>query len=108
MSDAKTAPEPISEADVRRVARLARLDLTDAEIADQTVRLAAVLGYIDRLRALDLAGVEPLSNPLDATDRACADQPGPCLETDALMKRAPETFPPFVKVPKVLGDRGSA
>ncbi len=99
---------PISRAEVERVARLARLELTPDELDDSTARLAATLGYVERLNRLDLAGVEPLSNPMDSTSRADADEPREMLPTEALMKMAPASRPPFVRVPKVLGDGGGA
>lgn len=100
--------QPLPESDVRRIARLARLELSDSQVAAFASRLGATLGYIDRLRELNLDGVEPLTHPLDQTNRLDDDVPGPTLDTDALMKIAPESFPPYVKVPKVLGDEGAA
>ncbi|MGP1308958.1 MAG: Asp-tRNA(Asn)/Glu-tRNA(Gln) amidotransferase subunit GatC [Phycisphaerales bacterium] len=95
--------------DVRRIARLARLELRDDEVVQFSTRLGATLGYIERLRELDLEGVEPLTHPLDQTNRLGDDEVGPTLDTEALMKIAPDRMPPFVKVPKVLGgDEGSA
>lgn len=98
---------PLPEADVRRVARLGRLELTDAQVGEYAKKLGATLGYIERLRELDLEGVEPLTNPLDQTNRLGRDEVGATLDTEALMKIAPETMPPYVKVPKVLGGDGA-
>jgi len=103
-----TIPQSLSEETVRKVARLSRLTLDDAEVHSNAQRLSAVLGYINRLSELDLTGVEPLSNPLDAVNRADADEPAPGLQTETLMKMAPETHTPFVKVPKVLPDADGA
>jgi len=98
----------ISREQVERVAHLARLELTPAELDENTTRLGALLGYVERLSGLDLDGVEPLSNPLDATNRVDADEPRNPLPTGTLMTLAPDTHPPFVQVPKVLGDGGAA
>lgn len=97
-------PDPLSTADVHRIARLARLSLTDDQAQAERTRLSAVLGYMERLRELDLTGVEPLASPLDASAPLRADRPGPTLPTDVLMEMAPQTAPPFVKVPKVIGE----
>lgn len=97
-------PEPLSTADVQRIARLARLSLTDEQAHAERTRLSAVLGYMERLRELDLEGIEPLASPLDISAPLRPDDPGPTLPTAALMGMAPETVPPFVKVPKVLGE----
>ncbi len=97
----------ISEQTVRKVARLARLELSEGAISTYTEQLASVLGYVERLQSLDLSEAEPMAHPLDATNRTEADEPGEMLSTEALMKMAPDTEPPFVRVPKVLGEGGA-
>lgn len=99
---------PISIEHVRKVAALSRLAITDDEAAAYQHDLAKVLGYIDRLRQLDLSGVEPLVNVGDVRDRTRADEPGPTLPTRTLLDMAPESFEQFVKIPKVQGDGGGA
>jgi aspartyl-tRNA(Asn)/glutamyl-tRNA(Gln) amidotransferase subunit C len=101
-------PEPLSAEHVRRIARLSRLTLTDAEVEEYRVRLSAVLASFERLRELDLSGVEPLTNVADAHSRLDPDEPGTTLPTRALLEMAPDTFDSFVKVPKVVGGGGSA
>ncbi len=98
----------LTAADVRKVARLARLALPEDQIEEHRVRLAAVLGYVERLGELDLTGVEPLAHVGEEAHRLRADVPGPALPTEALMAMAPDTMPPFVRIPKVLGDGGGA
>lgn len=108
------ADDHLSIETVQRVARLSRLALSDEQIRHCAGRLDAVLGYIERLRSLDLEGVQPLTNPLDARNRLDDDVPsehapkGTLLRPEDLMKMAPASMPPFVKVPKVLGDDGGA
>ena len=101
-------PEPLTGEQVRKVAKLARLALTDAQVEDYRARLGTVLGYMERLRGLDMSDVEPLTHPLEASNRMDDDEPGPTLSTDELMKMAPDTMPPFIKVPKVLDEGGGA
>jgi aspartyl-tRNA(Asn)/glutamyl-tRNA(Gln) amidotransferase subunit C len=93
---------PMSAA--RRVARLARLALDEQTLDEERRSLSAVLAYVETLRELDLAGVEPLAHPSDRGARPAADEPGPALPTGVLMRLAPEADPPFVQVPKVVGD----
>jgi len=100
--------EPLSPDYVRRIAKLSRLSLTDAQVADYGARMTAVLGYMDRLRELKLDDVEPMANVGGTTNRLDDDTPGPTLSNEALMEIAPDTMPPFVKVPKVLGEGGGA
>lgn len=94
--------------EVRKVARLSRLELSEDMLEAQRKRLAEVLGYIDRLAELDLEGVEPMSGVADETNRLDEDIPGETLPTEALMKMAPDVHAPFVKAPKVLGDGSGA
>lgn len=98
----------LSEAEVRKVARLSRLALTDEQLAEQRTRLAAVLGYVERLRELDLEGVEPLAHPGEAVNRLDEDEPRETLAAGTLAAMAPSSFGAFVKVPKVIGDGGGA
>jgi aspartyl-tRNA(Asn)/glutamyl-tRNA(Gln) amidotransferase subunit C len=54
----------IDEIQVRRVAKLARLDLTDDEVARFSTQLSAILGYVEKLNELDTDSVEPLAHCL--------------------------------------------
>lgn len=99
-----TSPPPLSEATVRKVASLSRLAITDAQVAQYQHQLSDVLAYIERLRTLDLEGVEPLTHVGDTTNRARADEVGPMLGNEVAMGLAPESVGPFIKVPKVIGD----
>lgn len=94
----------LSSEEVRRIAQLAKLSLTDEQVEEERTRLSAVLGYMERLRGPDLEGVEPMASPLEAMASPRADEPGPTLPTSVLMEMAPEAMAPFVKVPKVIGE----
>ena len=103
--------QPISEDDVRKVAKLARLTLTDEEVHHFTDQLAAVLGYIGKISELDVEGVEPMAHPLDLTNvfrEDVEDKDNPAHSRDALLANAPDRAEAFFKVPKVLGDGGGA
>jgi len=100
--------ESLSPDYVRRIAKLSRLSLTDEQVEQYGSRMSAVLGYMNRLRELNLDDVEPMANVGGTTNRLDEDTPGPMLSNDALMKIAPDKMPPFVKVPKVLGEGGGA
>jgi len=99
-------PAPLSLADVRKVAALSRLALTEDELAASQARLSAILSYVDRLRGIDLAAVEPLYSAHDMAARLADDVPGPILPTAALLAMAPGTDGPFVAIPKVIGGAG--
>jgi len=101
------APEPLSEDDVRKVARLSPLLLEDDQIAEHAQGLRAVLGYVERLQNLDLEGVEPLTTPAGETNRLDEDDPADPLDNAVLMSMTPKSVPPFVATPKVAGDGGA-
>jgi aspartyl-tRNA(Asn)/glutamyl-tRNA(Gln) amidotransferase subunit C len=94
--------------EVRKVARLSRLALSDEQVERYRTQLSAVLGYMDRLRQVDLTGVEPMAHAGEAVSRLADDTPGPTLATGAFMSMAPEKWPPFIKVPKVIDEGGGA
>ena len=56
----------ISHDDIRRIAELARIEVTADEIRDVHAKLAAIFGLIDELAAVDTAGIEPMAHTLDA------------------------------------------
>lgn len=97
--------EPLSLADTRKVATLARLALTDAQLDEHRHHLGAILNHVRQLRSLDLSGVEPMTSPVQSVNRLAEDVPGPTLTNEQLMAMAPRgaAEPPFVRVPKVIG-----
>jgi aspartyl-tRNA(Asn)/glutamyl-tRNA(Gln) amidotransferase subunit C len=101
-------PPQLTPDDVRKVARLSRLAVAEADIERYRTELAAVLGYVERLRELDLSGVEPLTHAGDEANRLDDDVPGPMLANAVAMAMAPEPHPPFFGTPKVLGEGGGA
>ena len=98
----------LSEDYVRKIARLSRLAVRDEEIPHYQSQLSAVLNYVQRLREIDLAGVEPLTNVAGTTNRLADDAPGPTLPVNVLTKLAPQSFSRFIKVPKVIEDSGAS
>ncbi|MBK8101841.1 MAG: Asp-tRNA(Asn)/Glu-tRNA(Gln) amidotransferase subunit GatC [Cellvibrionales bacterium] len=87
---------------VEQLARLARLGLDDAVLARTTQSLGDVLTLIDQLQALDTAGVEPMSHPLDAVQRLRADVVSEPNQRDALQAIAPAVADGLFLVPKVI------
>jgi aspartyl-tRNA(Asn)/glutamyl-tRNA(Gln) amidotransferase subunit C len=88
--------------DVRWVAHLARLQLSDAELATMTRQLAAILDYVDLLKQVNTEGVEPLAHPLPVHNVFRDDEPAPSLPTDAALANAPDRHGDFYGVPAVL------
>jgi aspartyl-tRNA(Asn)/glutamyl-tRNA(Gln) amidotransferase subunit C len=88
--------------EVRRVARLARLALTDAEAETMRAQLEHILGYMAELDAVDVSAVEPTYHaiPLDAPLRPDVVRPG--LPREEALAAAPATEAGGFAVPKVL------
>jgi aspartyl-tRNA(Asn)/glutamyl-tRNA(Gln) amidotransferase subunit C len=92
----------IDPATVDRVARLARLSLTDAERAIFTEQLRHILDYFARLVDLDLTAVEPTSHVLGAAALLREDEVRPSLDREEVLAAAPAQEDGFFKVPPVL------
>ena len=88
--------------EVRRLARLARLELTDAELETMTGQLSRILEYVAQLQQVDTEGVEPLAHALDVHNVFRADEPVPCLPVAEALANAPKRSGDFYSVPAVL------
>ena len=75
---------------VLHVARLARLELSDEEVARMAEELSHVLDHIEKIRELELKDVLPTSHVVDVAAPLRADQPTESLSRDAVLKSAPE------------------
>lgn len=91
----------ISEEQVRHVANLARLGLTDGEIKRMGGQLDAILDSIEEIRKLDLDGVEPTANPLELTNVLRDDEPREELPREAALQNAPEPDEELFVVPRI-------
>ena len=94
----------ISRDDVEHVARLARLALTEPEKERMREQLDAILTYIDKLRALDVEGVEPTSHAVPLVNVMRDDEVTPCLAREEAAANAPDPFGEFFRVPRILED----
>lgn len=98
-----------TEVDIRHIARLARLELTDAEMAALRKEIPEILGYVQQLQEVDVEGVEPTAHAADIVNVMRADEIGDCQSLDKTMKNAPAVAEgELFKVAKVLDDGGSA
>ncbi len=97
----------LTEEQVRHVAKLARLNCSEAEIAMFTRQLGSILEYVNQLNELDTTGVEPLAHCLPIHNVFRDDIVQPSLSNDEALKNAPGRDGEFFSVPKVLGDAGA-
>ena len=92
----------ISLKDVEHVARLARLELSDADKERMRRELDSILSYIDKLRAVDTEGVEPTSHAVPLTNVMREDVTRPSFPQFDMLANAPERSGDFFRVPKVI------
>ena len=95
---------PISRDDVARVARLARLTLTDDELDRFTGQLGAVLEHATDIEALDIDDVPPTAHPYPLENVLRDDVVGPTLERDEVLAQAPAAEDGRFRVPPILGE----
>ena len=93
----------ITAADVAKVARLARLDLTDEQIAVATDQLAGMLDHFADIDALDLSDVEPMTQPYPLHNVLREDVPAPTLDRDEVLAVAPAAVDGRFRVPPIVG-----
>ncbi len=92
----------LDTATVRRIAKLARIRLEDAEVATLQGELNAILGYVEQLGEVDVAGVEPLSGGAQMALRLRDDVVTDGEMAEAILANAPSRNGPFFAVPKVV------
>jgi len=79
----------ISREQVLHVARLARLELSEAEIESMARELSAVLEWVEHIKELDLEGVAPTSHVVEMTGALRPDEVRPCLAREVALAQAP-------------------
>jgi aspartyl-tRNA(Asn)/glutamyl-tRNA(Gln) amidotransferase subunit C len=100
--------ERIDKSEVKKVAKLARLDLTETELEEFTSQLSAILDYVAQMNELDTRSVEPLAHCLPISNVLRQDVVKPSLGTEKALANAPERDNEFFKVPKILDDTSGA
>ena len=90
------------EIDVKYVAHLARLALTPDEEKKLTSQLGNILGYIDKLKELDVAGIEPTAHAVPMVNVTRPDEIRPSLPHDDALRNAPAKANGLFIVPKIV------
>lgn len=103
-----TSSQALSDEDVAKVALLARLALSEAEIARMTGELSKIVGFVSMLGEVDTSSVAPLAHPLDTQNIFRDDLPTPSLTTAEALQAAPRHDGECFLVPAVLGESGAA
>ena len=100
--------ERIDQEQVRKVAKLSRLELTESEIEEFTNQLGAILEYVEKMNELDTDNVQPLAHCLPVSNIFREDCAKESLGTEKIMANAPQRDEAFFKVPKILDDNSGA
>jgi len=91
----------ISEEQVRHVANLARLGLTDEEVKKMSGQLGAILESVEQIGELDLSDVPPTANALNLTNVFRPDEPHKCLPPEEALSTAPDSVDDLFAVPRI-------
>jgi aspartyl-tRNA(Asn)/glutamyl-tRNA(Gln) amidotransferase subunit C len=92
----------ITRREVDYVAHLSRLELTEAEKDTFAVQLSAIVGYMDKLNALDTSGVEAMVHGIEGRQAARPDHAGESLPRSEALRNAPEQADGCFKVPRII------
>jgi aspartyl-tRNA(Asn)/glutamyl-tRNA(Gln) amidotransferase subunit C len=90
----------LSLSDVKRIAHLARIEVTDAEAGQALGQLNEI--FIERLQSVDTRGIEPMSHPLGGSQRLRKDAATSTENREANMSNAPAQQDGLFLVPKVI------
>lgn len=92
----------IDRAQVEKVAYLARLNLTEAELQKMTIELGKIVAMVDQMSEIDTEGVEPLNHPLEFFNVLADDAIGTSLSRDQALANAPSADEECFRVPAVF------
>jgi aspartyl-tRNA(Asn)/glutamyl-tRNA(Gln) amidotransferase subunit C len=94
----------ISQEDVRKVAKLARLDLEEAKITTYASQLERILDYVSHLESIDTDGVLPTTRAVEVVNVTRADGVEATEVREELLNLAPQREGDFFRVPRILAE----
>ena len=92
----------LEQGDIAKLARLARIRISEESSEELRQRISDILGMIDTMQAVDTDAVDPMANPHDATQRLRADVVTEVDQWDDFQRIAPATEDGLYLVPKVI------
>jgi len=92
----------VSEKEVRYVANLARLQLSEEDVKSLAGDMNKILGYMDLLNELDTTNVAPLEHVIEMNSRLRKDEAKPTISHEDALKNAPDADSDYFRVPKVI------
>jgi aspartyl-tRNA(Asn)/glutamyl-tRNA(Gln) amidotransferase subunit C len=88
--------------DIKKLARLAHLEVTPEQASQLIPKLSAIVEHISQLKEVDVSGVEAMSHVHGSTNVFRTDEVRPHLSIDALMQNAPDRSGRFIRVPLIV------
>ena len=92
----------LNSADIKRIAHLARIEVSDAEADATLTKLTGILGLIEQMQAVDTKGIVPMSHSQDVTQRLREDVVTETNQRDLFQSIAPAVEGGLYLVPKVI------
>ena len=92
----------ITEDEIQKIARLARLKLGEEEVHSLTADIESILTYVDKLDELDTSNVEPTSHAVELPTKYRTDEVGDELPVEKALANAPERLGDGFGVPKII------
>jgi len=94
----------LTHADIKKIAHLARLSLSEEDVALYTPQLSHILEFVEQMNQIDTTQVEPLAHPFETTIRLRTDKVTETNQRDTFQAIAPQVEAGFYLVPKVIED----
>jgi len=104
VSNGEGRGQVVEAATVRKIARLARLAVSEEEVVRLATEMTSILGFVWQLASLDTSAVDPLAHPLDMTNVFRPDDVRPSLDRSLALAGAPKHDGECFLVPAVLGE----
>ena len=95
----------MTDFNLRHVARLARLHFKDEELKVFESQIQNILSFVEKLKEVNVDGVEPTSHPLKLSNVFREDEVKPSLSIEPFLKHSPQAKGRFFEVPKIVEDR---
>jgi len=92
----------LNASDVKRIAHLARIEISEQETGQALVQLNEIFRLIEQLQSVDTSGIEPMSHPLGGNQRLREDVAGELPGRELLMRNAPARQDGLFLVPRVI------
>lgn len=92
----------VDKSDIENIAKLARIRIDESAVSEMTERLDNILAMVDQLQTVNTDDVEPMANPMDASQRLRADEVSESNQREAFQAIAPNADAGLYLVPKVI------